>query len=122
MSKAIVHFAVGATVMTVVLAPFGRRVPFEKTLILLSGCWGLVPDAYKIAPARAAWTEAVHESATANAFWFHRALDVVDSNDSTAFAALAVGVWLAATVAVESGRYLVAARRSAGGAPETRAE
>ncbi|WP_129116775.1 hypothetical protein [Halegenticoccus tardaugens] len=121
MSKAITHFAVGATVMTVLLAPVGRRVPFERTLILLGGCWGLIPDAYKPAPALAARTEAVHDSAAADVFWFHRALDLLDPNDSIAVASLAIGVWLAATVVVEVGRYLVA-RRPDGGVAKTRVE
>lgn len=118
MSFAIGHFAVGAAAMTLVVGVVAPRFRFKGTLIVLSGLWAMVPDAYLAAPNHLEWLEAIHNSSQANLFWFHRALDVADPTDSPGFAARLVVVWLVVTVAVELADYLWTelAKRYANGA------
>ena len=107
MSLALAHFAVGATGTTLLLAPLPVRVRCERTLILLGGIWALLPDIYKLAPIHelapvaAERMHAIHGSAVANLFWFHRALDVRDPTDAYLVTVVAAGSWVGVTALVE---------------------
>lgn len=101
MSFAIGHFAVGAAAMTLIVGVVAPGFRFKSTVIVLSGLWAMVPDAYLASPNYFGWLEAVQGSSQANLFWFHHALDVADPTDSPGFAARLVLVWLVVTVAVE---------------------
>ena len=102
MSRALAHFAIGAMGMTLLLALVPVRVWFKQTLILLGGIWALLPDIYQLAPTYTEWMEVIHDSAAGNLFWFHRMLDLLDPTDSYLVAALAIGVWIAVTIIVET--------------------
>ncbi len=93
--------------MTILLAPLPVRVRFKRTLILLGGIWALIPDIYKLAPiyelapAAAERMHAIHGSAIANLFWFHRTLDVHDPTDAYLVTVVAAGSWIGVTAIVE---------------------
>ena len=101
MSQALTHFAIGAAGTTLVLSLLRGPVPFNRTLVLLGGMWGMVPDVYWIAPNYAGSIKAIHDTAFVNLFWFHRTLDIVDPSDTNIGAALAVLLWISLTVTVE---------------------
>ena len=61
----------------------------------------MVPDVYWIAPNYAESIRAIHDTALANLFWFHRTLDIVDPSDTNFGAALAVLLWISLTVTIE---------------------
>lgn len=75
MAFAIVHFTVGfVTVLALLwLLPITR---YRLTGAFLGGIWGLVPDGNKIVDgSRGAWFESLHDSSTADVFFFHSTLD-----------------------------------------------
>lgn len=108
MAYAIGHFAVGAMIATLVVGVLAPRSRFRMTIVIASGFWGMIPDAYLASPTYLGWLEAVHHSSQANLFWFHHALDVADPSDTTGFAARLVALWLVVTVVVELGGFVVA--------------
>jgi len=84
MSLAITHFAVGAACTAVVLTLLVPRVPFQRTLVVAGGIWGMVPDAWRFLPGTAGgYAHEFHRLPLANVFWFHNALDRADVGDST---------------------------------------
>ena len=115
MSFAIGHFAVGALVATVVVGLLAPRSRFKLTVIIASGFWAMVPDAYLASPTYLGWLETIHQSALANVFWFHRALDIADPADSSGFSARLVALWFGVALVIESGMFIwtVFANRSA---------
>lgn len=101
MSQALAHFALGAAGTTVVVSLLQGPLPFKRTLVLLGGVWAMVPDIYWIAPTYTEPIRAIHDTALANLFWFHRTFDVLDPHDTNIGAALAVGLWISLTITVE---------------------
>jgi len=108
MAFAIGHFAVGAMIATLVVGIVAPGTRFKGTLVVASGFWAMLPDAYLASPNYLAWTEAIHDASLANLFWFHRALDAADPADTTGFAARLVALWLGVTVLIELGGFVVA--------------
>ena len=75
MAFAIVHFTVGfVSILTLLwLVPLTR---YRLTGAFLGGIWGLVPDASKIFDeSLGEWFVSVHNSSTADLFFFHYTLD-----------------------------------------------
>ena len=98
---ALVHFAVGLAggllVLTLVDSPPRREVP----LAFASGIWALLPDGHWMlvelgldAPAPA-W-RALHRTAFANLFWFHRWLDLNETGRPNAEGGLALLILIVA--------------------------
>lgn len=102
MSQGITHFAFGGTVtaITVALLP---DVPYPRTLILVGGGWGLVPDAVKL--ARHPILTAFHDSPIADAFWFHRTFDRLDVADSVGLATVSLAIFIGVTSILERRSY-----------------
>lgn len=108
MALAIGHFAVGAMIATLVVGILAPHTRFKGTLVVASGLWAMVPDAYLASPNYLDRLEVVHDTALANLFWFHRALDIADPADTVGFAARLVALWLGVTLVVELGGFVVA--------------
>lgn len=93
------HFAVGATLMILILefilTDEAWKLKHDLPLILISGGWAMLPDiawiGYPILP---------HNSPLMNIFWFHQILDVLDPHDDPRYSALAYAVLCFVTVFV----------------------
>ncbi|MFC7251171.1 hypothetical protein ACFQJ5_15160 [Halomicroarcula sp. GCM10025324] len=101
MVLAIGHFALGATLTTVLVVLLGSRVPFPRTVVLLGGGFALLPDLQQIDPLAGPTLAAFHNSAVADLFWFHRTLDVLDPGDSALVAGALVAVFVLVTAVSE---------------------
>ncbi|MFC6864666.1 hypothetical protein ACFQGE_14510 [Halomicroarcula sp. GCM10025817] len=101
MVLAIGHFALGATLTTVLVVLFGARVPFPRTVVLLGGSLAMIPDLQQIAPVAGPTLSAFHDSWVADLFWFHRTLDVLDPGDSALVAGALVAVFVVVTAVSE---------------------
>jgi len=110
MSLALAHFAVGSALTVLAVAYLVPNAPSPRLLALLGGVWGMVPDAHWISPAFAPELRALHDAPVANAFWFHRALDVADPADSPRIAALSLAGLVVATGLAERRQYRAVAR------------
>jgi len=78
---ALVHFAVGLTGGLLVLLAVDLPPREEFALAFASGAWALVPDGHWMLsefgfPAPAATWKGLHATPLADAFWFHRTLDL----------------------------------------------
>lgn len=78
----------------------------EFLLTFLSGFWGMAPDVHRVfrefeVHAVADPLQAVHRSACANLFWFHRFIDSLETGRENLEAAAVLGVLLV-RVAVSS--------------------
>jgi hypothetical protein len=109
MSLALGHFAFGAMLTALVVALFGSRIPFPRTVVLLGGVWALVPDAAKLAPGNPRLI-AFHDGPWADLFWLHQTLDRVDLGDSPRVSALLVAVFIFVTLLTEYRAYRMTAR------------
>lgn len=126
MSIAIVHFAFGAGMTTLLVtflfadAPSPvtvvtagdwlerlPTVPYPRTVILLGGVWAVLPDVQRITPINRSWFFDLHKSYWADIFWFHRTIDVLDPNDSEMIAAVLVLFFIGVTVLAEWWEYRV---------------
>ncbi|WP_233561689.1 hypothetical protein [Halorubrum sp. Atlit-28R] len=94
MSLAITHFAVGGICTALVALYLLPPTRYARTLVLLGGGWGMLPDVHWVAPLYASELKALHSSVFTNIFWFHQTLDVVDPTDSYTVAALALGAFI----------------------------
>lgn len=94
MSLAITHFAVGGILSTIVLLYLLPPTRYARSLVLLGGVWGMIPDLHQISPVFTAQLRAYHHSPFANIFWLHETLDVIDPGDSTILATLALGAFI----------------------------
>lgn len=94
MSLAITHFAVGGICTAFVALYLLPPTRYARTLVLLGGGWGMLPDVHWVAPLYAPELKALHSSVFTNIFWFHQTLDVVDPTDSYTAAALALGAFI----------------------------
>lgn len=94
MSLAITHFAVGGTCTALIALYLLPPTRYARTLVLLGGGWGMLPDIHWVAPLYASELKALHSSVFTNVFWFHQTLDVVDPMDSYTVAALALGAFI----------------------------
>lgn len=94
MSLAITHFAVGGICTALIALYLLPPTRYARTLVLLGGGWGMLPDVHWVAPFYAPELKALHSSVFTNVFWFHQTLDVVDPTDSYTVAALALGAFI----------------------------
>lgn len=100
-SLAIAHFAVGLLGTALLLAAVAPRLLRSPTLLSLGGLWGMIPDAYWIAPVGADLFYHLHRSAWIDLFWLHGVMDEMDPTDSNAFAAKAIALLFVSLPAVE---------------------
>lgn len=112
MSLAITHFAVGGTCTALVALYLLPPTEYARTLVLLGGGWGMVPDIHWVAPLYAPELEALHGSVVTNLFWFHQTLDTIDPTGSYTVAALALGVFIAVVSLGDHWAYRTAERAS----------
>ena len=101
MVLAIGHFALGATLTTVLIVLLGSRVRFPRTVVLLGGGLALIPDLQQLEPLSGPTAAAFHDSGLADLFWFHRTLDVLDPGDSALVAGALVAVFVVVTAVSE---------------------
>lgn len=101
MALAIAHFAVGATLTTLVLWFAWPGMPYSRSAALLGGAWAMIPDAGKLGPFATTEMYAFHDSPVANVFWGHGYLDSGVA-DSTEVAAVAVAAFLFVSVVVDT--------------------
>ncbi|MFB6189287.1 MAG: hypothetical protein ABEI57_05340 [Halapricum sp.] len=102
---AIAHFAFGSALTILALTYLVPNVPYPRVLALLGGIWAMIPDAHWISPVFESQLDALHGSAWANVFWFHRALDRTDTTDSKTVAVAFLAVLVVATVLAERRSY-----------------
>lgn len=106
MSLAIAHFALGAACTAVLLTLVVPSVPLQRTLVGLGGVWAMLPDAWRFLPTTSgAYAHELHATPWANLFWFHNVVDRADVGDSTAVAALLLGVFLVVTLVSDYRNY-----------------
>ncbi|MFW5963718.1 MAG: hypothetical protein ACOCQM_02540 [Natronomonas sp.] len=103
MSLAVTHFAVGATLTTLLVTLFVPNVTYPRVWTLLGGGWGMVPDIGQVYSHPVAWV--FHGSRWADFFWFHRTLDVVDVSDSALVGAVAIAALIVTTAVAEHRSY-----------------
>ena len=103
MSQGITHFAVGATLTTLVETLAVPDVRYPRVWALLGGCWAMLPDAAKLVDSDAVY--AFHYTRWADLFWGHRTMDRVDADDSAALGAAAVASFVLATAVAEHREY-----------------
>lgn len=88
MLLAIAQFAIGGTCTALVAFYLLPPTRHARTLVLLCGGWGMLPDVHWVAPVYATELKALHGSVFTNIFWFYHTLDLTDSADSYTMAAL----------------------------------
>lgn len=99
---AIAHFAVGAGCTSLLLALLAPTAGYPRTVVALGGFWGLLPDVHWVVnPGARGLLHEVHSQFWMDVFWFHRTLDVLDSQNSRPMAGLAVIFFVAAVVAAD---------------------
>lgn len=103
MSLGVTHFAVGATLTTLLVTLLVPNVTYPRVWTLLGGGWGMIPDIGQVYAHPAAST--FHRSQFADLFWFHRTLDVVDVSDSALVGAVAIAALIFATAVAEHRSY-----------------
>ena len=104
---AIVHFTVGfvCTLTVLALVPGDR---FRLVGAYCGGVWALLPDAYHVLAGRlGARLEALHDSPTADWFFFHHTLDAPGARAAnTELTFLALAVFGTTVLAYDLGRVL----------------
>lgn len=103
MAQAITHFAVGATLTTLLETFLPADVRYPRVWAIVGGCWAMLPDTAKLVDHDAVY--AFHYTRWADLFWGHRTLDRVDRDDSTRFGAVAVGAFVLVTAVAEYRSY-----------------
>lgn len=110
MSLALTHFAVGATLTALAALYLLPATQYARTLVLLGGIWGMLPDVHWVTPVYATELKALHSSVFMNIFWFHESLDVLDPTDSYTVAAAVVGVFVGVTLVGDRWEYTIRER------------
>ncbi|TYL38899.1 hypothetical protein CV102_10350 [Natronococcus pandeyae] len=101
MSMALTHFAVGATLTTVLVTFVFSLIPYPRTVVLIGGGWAMIPDVYRLSPIAQNRLEEFHDSPWADLFWFHHTLDRLDATDSELIAAVSVVILIGVTALSE---------------------
>ena len=96
MSLAVTHFAVGATMTTLLLAARRPRSDHPRTLSVCGGLWAMAPDAGKL--LNSVLLDAVHDGSLANLCWLHGAFDAADAGDAPLAGAAALGALAVVTL------------------------
>lgn len=118
MSIALGHFAVGATMTTLLVTYLVPTVRYPRTITLVGGVWAMVPDVHWVSPVARGPLYDLHFSPWADLFWFHRTLDGLDPGDSkTVAAVLLAGYGLATVLAERRGYRALASIESRFGTP-----
>lgn len=105
MSMALAHFAFGSALTVLVVTYLVPNAPYPRVLALVGGGWAMIPDFYWVSPLLRAELASVHDSVLVNVFWFHQALDVLDTGDEKTVAAGMVALLIAATAVAEHRSY-----------------
>jgi hypothetical protein len=106
MSMAISHFAFWAAMTTLLITVLVPNIRYPRTLLLAGGGWAMVPDLHWVSPVFTEQLRAIHQTSPwMDLFWFHRTLDRVDPGDSTAVAAVLIGLLIVATAVAEYRSY-----------------
>jgi hypothetical protein len=105
-----VHLGVAGIVTVLVLFVLAPGTRARVVVVPASMLWAILPDfhhAFRFVPVlqqfpgvRARW-RAVHDSAFADLFWFHRAIDQADPRDRVAFALVMWALLLVVLVVTE---------------------
>ena len=101
MSLALAHFALGALLTALLFAVLWPSFRFSRTAVLLGGGVAMVPDLEKLSPVYRTELAWLHDSAWADLFWFHGALDRADPADDPLVAVGLFVALLAVTLLVE---------------------
>jgi membrane-bound metal-dependent hydrolase YbcI (DUF457 family) len=102
-AQAITHFAVGATLTTLLETLLPAEARYPAVLALVGGAWAMLPDASKLVDSDAVY--AFHYPRWADLFWGHRTLDRIDGDDSTLLGAVAVAAFVLVTAVGERRSY-----------------
>jgi hypothetical protein len=103
MSQGVTHFAVGATLTTLLVSFLVLNVRYPRVWVLVGGGWAMLPDAVKL--YRHPALVELHGSRFADLFWFHYTLDRLDPSDSALVGAVSIAALIAATVIAERRGY-----------------
>ena len=121
MSTGLAHFAIGATLTTLIVTFVIPGVRYPRLVVVCGGVWAMLPDAWRVAPIYREELRAFHASPYADIFWFHYTLDRIEAHDSQFFALVMVLVFLAVTVVAERRDYrALAVIRDQTGVADTR--
>lgn len=114
-----VHLGVAGIVTVLALFVLAPGTRARVVVVPASMLWAILPDfhhAFRVLPAlqrfsgiRTRW-RAVHDSAFADLFWFHRVIDQADPHDRVAFA---LAMWALLLVVVVVTELAIRRRRSA---------
>lgn len=114
MSLALAHFALGATLTTLVVTFVLPRLGYPRLLAVCGGGWAMLPDGYWLLPVFQRELYVLHHSPVADLFWLHRQLDRLDPGDSPVVATLLLAVLVVATAVAEHRDYRRLGRLSGG--------
>lgn len=111
MGLALTHFAVGAILMQLILLGIAPGHPYRRSLVIVSGCWALLPDLHYVSPVYRDALSQLKFTVFGDLFWFHRFLDAAEpGRGSRTTAAVAVVLLLVITLLVD--RFETGATRS----------
>lgn len=96
MGLALTHFALGAGVMQLILAFVAPDLRYRQSIVVLSGCWALIPDLHYVSPIFRSLSE-IKFTILGNVFWFHRFLDGLHQGRGTRRMAAVMLVFLLLT-------------------------
>lgn len=113
---AIAHFGFGASMTAIVVLYLLPAVRYERSIVLVGGGWGMIPDAHWVIPIFGTEIYTLHNSVAADIFWLHRTLDKIDTGDSRAVGALMLGLFIGVSFVVERWDYAQLERDSEGAA------
>ncbi|WP_336135948.1 hypothetical protein [Natronomonas amylolytica] len=99
MSQGVAHFAVGATLTTLLVTFLVPNARYPRVWVLAGGAWAMLPDAAKLYSHPA--LVALHGSRWADVFWLHFTMDRLDSTDSALFGAVMLAALLGVTALAE---------------------
>lgn len=98
---AIGHFAVGAGCTWLVITYLAPGVRYPRSLATLGGLWGLLPDIHWVSPVARPLLWELHRKFWVDLFWFHRALDRIDPENSRPIAAVLLAFYVATVLLAE---------------------
>lgn len=88
---AVTHFALGATLTTLLLAVARPRSLYSRTASVCGGVWATLPDVDRLLDLP--FLAGVDASPLANVCWFHAALDAVDAGNAPVAGAAALAAF-----------------------------
>jgi len=100
MSRVLSHFAIGAIMTTVLIHMLVPTLRYKKTVIVLGGIWGNIPDFHGISVGFEDVFLRLDTTGWANIFWFHRKMDQLENGPGSQRLAILLAVLFVLTVAV----------------------